>query len=61
MRIIYKEVINATPIGFGPGIYNYGLSSIIPIKIMKPFFGIISRFSFPFIVFGICRYWEYYL
>jgi hypothetical protein len=56
---IYEEVINASLYGFGPGFYTYGLSHNIPIKIMKPFYGIMPRGSIPFLGIGICRHWDY--
>jgi hypothetical protein len=56
---IYEEAVKASFIGFGPGFYHYGLSNRIPIKIMKPFFGIMSKGSIPFFGIGVCRHWDY--
>lgn len=56
---IYEEVINASLYGLGPGFYTYGLSHKIPIKIMKPFYGIMPRNHISFLGIGVCRHWDY--
>jgi len=59
---VYQQVINATFIGIGGGIYTYGLSNNIEIKMLKPYhalFGFMIEPDEPFFTIGFCRHWDY--